>query len=94
MRISASKLRENIYNILDQTLQTGVPVPHHDVRVEVGHLGLLTQQAKDQIEKDDLLLSPALLLELEYLNEIDRLKAPAQKVIGALSDEIGVSIRR
>ena len=26
MRISASKLREDIYNILDDALQTGVPV--------------------------------------------------------------------
>ena len=26
MRISASKLRENIYNILDEVLDTGVPV--------------------------------------------------------------------
>ena len=26
MKITASKLRENIYNILDQALETGVPV--------------------------------------------------------------------
>jgi prevent-host-death family protein len=26
MRVTASKLRANIYNILDQTLKTGVPV--------------------------------------------------------------------
>ncbi len=26
MRISASKLRENIYNILDEVLESGVPV--------------------------------------------------------------------
>ena len=50
-------------------------------------------QALAAIENDDdLRISPMVLLELQYLLEIKRIKAPASRIAAALEREIGLQI--
>jgi PIN domain nuclease of toxin-antitoxin system len=46
----------------------------------------------EQIRNDELLVSPAVVLELQLLHEIKRLRAVAFKVIERLSSEIGLAV--
>lgn len=57
-----------------------------------GELKLLSKASREQMERDDLLVSPAVLLELEYLSEIRRQRPSALTVIGALERDIGLQV--
>jgi PIN domain nuclease of toxin-antitoxin system len=48
--------------------------------------------ARARIEENDLLISPAAVLELQYLYEIERVAEPAQVVLDALGPEIGLRV--
>jgi PIN domain nuclease of toxin-antitoxin system len=50
----------------------------------------LSSNAREAIENDDLLVSPAVVLELELLHEIGRLRASAEKTLSFLETEIGL----
>jgi len=50
----------------------------------------LSSSAREAIENDDLLVSPAVILELELLHEIGRLRASAEKTLSFLEAEIGL----
>jgi PIN domain nuclease of toxin-antitoxin system len=52
----------------------------------------LSRAAIARIDDDDVLVSPAVVLELQLLHEIKRLKATALKVVERLSVEIGLSV--
>jgi PIN domain nuclease of toxin-antitoxin system len=52
----------------------------------------LSSAATEQIRNEELLVSPAVVLELQLLHEIKRLKAVAFKVIERLSSEIGLTV--
>jgi PIN domain nuclease of toxin-antitoxin system len=52
----------------------------------------LTKAAKAAIEESDLLISPMVLLELQYLFELKRIVQPAQALAGQLEAEIGLTI--
>ncbi|HTW65115.1 MAG TPA: type II toxin-antitoxin system VapC family toxin [Bryobacteraceae bacterium] len=54
----------------------------------------LSSAAIEQIQDEDLLVSPAVVLELQLLHEIKRLRAVAFKVIERLSSEIGLAVCR
>ncbi len=54
----------------------------------------LSAAALERIRHDDVLISPAVVLELELLHEIKRAKAAALKVVERLSSEIGLSVCR
>jgi PIN domain nuclease of toxin-antitoxin system len=43
-------------------------------------------------EESDLRISPMVLLELEYLHEIKRIKVPALRIVNALAAEISLKI--
>jgi PIN domain nuclease of toxin-antitoxin system len=43
-------------------------------------------------EEDDLRISPMVLLELQYLHEIKRIKVPARRIVDSLAAEIGLKI--
>ncbi len=43
-------------------------------------------------EEEDLRISPMVLLELEYLREIKRIKVPARRIVDSLAAEIGLKI--
>ena len=57
-----------------------------------GNIGKLTVAAKELIEKTDLLISPIVFLELQYLFEIGRVSQPAQEAYRYLHEQIGLSI--
>ena len=53
----------------------------------------LSRQALAAIDRDDdRRISPIVVLELEYLREINRLKAPAMNLVRDLGDAIGLRI--
>ena len=54
----------------------------------------LSSAATEQIRNEDLLVSPAVVLELQLLHEIKRLRAIAFNVIERLSSEIGLAVCR
>ena len=73
------------------------PLIYLDTHVAVwlfaGKADLLPPQARARIEESDLLLvSPAAVLELQYLYEIERVAEPAQAVLDALGPEIGLKV--
>ena len=65
---------------------------HVVVWLYTGDSGKLSAAAVDQIQNDDLFVSPAVILELEFLHEIRRGKAPASKLIAQLSRDIGLRV--
>jgi hypothetical protein len=75
MKVTASKLRENIYNILDQALETGVPV-----EVErKGRILKIVPQPKpsklDKLKKRDYLVGdPESIVHMDWLKEWSELK--------------------
>jgi len=52
----------------------------------------LPPRARARIEENDLLISPAAILELQYLYEIRRVSEPAQVVLDALGLEVGLKV--
>lgn len=52
----------------------------------------LTEEAKRQIQNNDLLISPMVLLELEYLFERKRVSASATKIYTDLHIDFGVTL--
>lgn len=57
-----------------------------------GKTDLLPPRARVWIEENDLLISPAAVLELQYLYEIRRVAEPAQAVLDALGPETGLKV--
>ena len=52
----------------------------------------LSSAASQALENDDLLISPAVMLELELLHEIGRLRASAEKMFTFLESSVGVRV--
>jgi PIN domain nuclease of toxin-antitoxin system len=57
-----------------------------------GQTNLLTPAATNAIENEDLLISPMVSLELQYLFEIGKINLQADKIIKELSVAIGLSL--
>lgn len=55
-------------------------------------LHLLSPNAKKAIEENDLYISPMVLLELEYLYEIGRIKDDAKTIFNYLRQKIGLKV--
>jgi PIN domain nuclease of toxin-antitoxin system len=47
---------------------------------------------KELEEESDLRVSPMVLLELEYLQEIKRIRIPAAQIVSSLGAEIGLTV--
>ena len=56
----------------------------------LGDLDLFSEKAKKTLEKEDLLISPIVSLELQYLLEIKRILVGPEKIIKTLSGELGI----
>ena len=73
-----------------------ITVTYLDTHVVVwlysGEVQLLSKPARKQIERDDVIISPAVLLELQYLYEIKRIKQRPEPIAEALHDEIGMNV--
>ena len=65
---------------------------HVLVRLYLGEVGKLGAAARKAIEEQDLMVSPAAILELEFLHEIGRLRPTASKVVSALGDDADLRI--
>lgn len=57
-----------------------------------GDVRSLGKKARHAIDTHDLMVSPASVLELEYLHEIRRLKIPAETIIDALATDVGLRV--
>lgn len=57
-----------------------------------GRIDNIPAAARQAIEEHDLLVSPMVVLELQYLYEIGRTKEAAEAVIGSLGREIGLEV--
>jgi PIN domain nuclease of toxin-antitoxin system len=60
--------------------------------VAKGELERLSASAAQALEDHELLASPAVMLELERLHEIGRLKASAEKTLAILESGIGLRV--
>ena len=57
-----------------------------------GETGRLSQKAVELIRDNDLLISPMVSLELQYLHEIGRTRVPGRDVVSTLQQDIGLRI--
>lgn len=55
-------------------------------------LDLLSEKAKQYIEENDLFISPAVKLEIEYLFEIERIKDNSETICNFLEKNIGLKL--
>jgi len=65
---------------------------HVLVRLYLGQADELGSAARRAIEEHELVVSPAAVLELEFLHEIGRLRPAAATVISALGQDIGLRV--
>ena len=69
---------------------------HLDTHVVVwlyaGELSMLTTAARSALDADDLCVSPAVLLELQYLLEIKRIAVGPDRIMHALDCAIGLAV--
>lgn len=69
-------------------------VTHLDTHVVVwlyaGEVERFPEAARAALERDTLAVSPAVVMELQYLYEIGRLAEPARTVLDDLRDRIGL----
>lgn len=59
-----------------------------------GNLELISQKVKVIIETNELLYSPIIKLEIEYLKEIKKIKEGPKRIIESLKKEIGLKESR
>jgi PIN domain nuclease of toxin-antitoxin system len=57
-----------------------------------GDVDKLSKKAAEQIQYDDLRISPAVILELEFLHEIHRLKRTAAHIVATLVQDVGLQV--
>jgi PIN domain nuclease of toxin-antitoxin system len=57
-----------------------------------GRVELLSEAARDAVERDALAVSPMVGLELQYLREIGRMRQGPARVLAALRGDVGLEI--
>lgn len=57
-----------------------------------GRIDLIPAGVRDLLNREDLLISPAVVLELQYLFEVRRTAAPAGEVVEALGADLGLKV--
>ena len=67
---------------------------HVVVWLYAGELDRFPASAVDRIEENDLIISPAVLLELQFLKEIKRITADPMLVLQTLEETLGVQMCR
>jgi len=75
MRVTASKLRADIYNILDETLKTGIPI---EVVRKVRVLKIVPESRPSKLsrlqKRDYIVGDPEDLVHMDWLQEWSELK--------------------
>lgn len=57
-----------------------------------GAIARISRKAQSILEQADLVISPMVLIELEYLYELNRIKLPARDIRLKIEHEIGVRV--
>jgi PIN domain nuclease of toxin-antitoxin system len=65
---------------------------HVVVWLAAGKVSRISPKAKAQLERSELLISPVVLLELEYVHELKRVKLPARDLFQKVAHEVGVRL--
>lgn len=65
---------------------------HIVVWLYAGLLEKFSQSVKTILNENEILISPIVRLELQYLCEIKRVKVPANVIVEDLSDRIGIRV--
>ena len=65
---------------------------HIVVALYEGKIAGLSVRARRMLDADELTLSPAVVLELELLHEIQRLRFDAKHLLGVLAQDFGVTV--
>lgn len=65
---------------------------HVVVWLYAGKIKKLSEQAKELINDHEVIISPVVRLELQYLFEIQRVTDEANKIVFDLSDRIGLKV--
>lgn len=60
--------------------------------LHAGLLGRFTDEGRRLLEQNDLLISPCVKLELQYLFEVGRTTTRAPRVFGDLQEQIGLAV--
>lgn len=81
MPMTASQLRADIYGVLDRAIETGEPVA---IWVAEGAASKFPARLRARLGAVGPLYSPMLYLELSFLHQVGRLKAPAAEIITKL----------
>jgi PIN domain nuclease of toxin-antitoxin system len=63
---------------------------HVALWLHAGRVDLLSAKARTRVERDTLLVSPAVGLELQFLLEVGRVKVNAQAVLAPLETALGL----
>jgi hypothetical protein len=66
---------------------------HALIYVGAGELNRLGAASRKAIDRSDVVVSAAVVLELELLHEIGRLKPTASKLVAMLANDIGARVR-
>lgn len=65
---------------------------HVVVWLHAGEVKRIPGKVRDRLESEDLVICPIVLLELEYLREIDRLTLSAERIFADLSMDLGLRV--
>lgn len=65
---------------------------HIVVWLYAGLLEKFSQSIKTMLNENEILISPIVRLELEYLYEIERVREPAHVLVADLADRIGLRV--
>ncbi len=65
---------------------------HVVVWLYAGELERVPAEARCAIEEQDLLISPMVMLELQYLHETGRLRVEAHTIVAALAKTVGLRV--
>ena len=77
---------------MDRTAEVVYLDTHAIVHLYKGETRKFSPAVRRALERCDLLVSPAAVLEMEVLHEIGRIKPTAAAVLEALSQEIGLRV--
>jgi PIN domain nuclease of toxin-antitoxin system len=65
---------------------------HIAIWIYDGNVLKLSRTVVEHIQHEDLRVSPAVILELEFLHEINRLKKTASHIVKTLAEDIGLQV--
>lgn len=65
---------------------------HVVIWMYIGDLSLFSRKSRQMIDAEELKISPMVVLELHYMEEVGRLKVSADAVVKDLQQRVGLSV--